>query len=162
MNGPPSLLFELHIAILVVGVLLFLFASLSSLIYLLAQRQLKSRKLEPWFRRLPPLETMDRWTVRALILGFVSLTIGIVSGIYLAHLVWPAAWIHDPKVICAVATWGWNVLILIVRYRRGWRGAKFFALILVGFLFLLLTFLGVFFVFPAEPHRIASVWISLY
>jgi len=136
-----NFLFPFHLGVLLIGFACFGFASLAALVYLIQKHELKSKHLGKLFLLLPSLETLDRLAVRSLIIGTVCLTAGVATGLYLAHLVWPRDWTKDPKVLFSFATWLWFLLLLGVRYKAGWRGRKFFVLIFIGFLFLVLTFL---------------------
>lgn len=146
MNKP---LFAAHVVVLVVGILSFLVTSLAALLYLIEHRELKTKKFGHYFQKLPSLDLLDRLAVRTLNIGFVFLTLGMITGIYLAHEVWKGDWVHNTKVLFSVVTWVWYLVLLFVRYTLGWRGGKFFALTSFGFLMLLTTFLGVFVFFPA-------------
>ena len=129
-----------HIAILTLGVGIFCLAVLGGIFYLLQQQVLKKKQFNPLFLKIPPLEVLDRFVVRSLILGSFFLTCGMFTGIYLAHIYWEKNWVYDPRFILAIMTWGWYLLLLGLRYHYGWRGPKFFVLIVMGFLFLVTTF----------------------
>jgi ABC-type uncharacterized transport system permease subunit len=150
----PGYLFAAHIAMVFVSLGIFCLAFLAALIYLLEHRQLKMRRFGKIFAIFPPLDALDRLTVRAMVLGVTLLTAAILTGIYLAHSQWPKSWVYNPKFLFSVATWVWYVLILSLRYFAGWRGGRFFALIVVAFCFLIVTFLGVTAFFPSPAgHR---------
>lgn len=138
----PPWLFGAHVVVLSFGIGCFCLAFLGGLVFLIQQRELKSKKLGVLSSLLPSLEVVDRLVVQALVAGFVFLTAGIVSGIGLAHGLWSKEWFKDPKFISSSLTWIWYLVLLSVRYRLGWRGARFFFLIVIGFIFLLTTFLG--------------------
>jgi HemX protein len=141
-SGLVRFLFVVHIMVLFVGIASFCLAVLCGLAFLLAHRALKAKRRWGLLEMVPPLEVLDRFAVRSVEVGFAALTVGIVVGIYLAHQVWPGNWISDPKVILSILVWLWYWFLLVVRHRSGWRGARFLAVIVVGFVFLLVTFLG--------------------
>jgi len=135
--------FGVHVAFVATSVATYLMALLSGLAYLWVQRQLKRKQLDGFGSRLPSLETFDRWVSGALRIGSVALTISLATGIYYAHEVWTMRnWPTDPKVLVSFLTWIWYLLLLVVRHRFGWRGSRFVTLMVVGFLLLLLTFIG--------------------
>ncbi|HLG21080.1 MAG TPA: cytochrome c biogenesis protein CcsA [Bdellovibrionota bacterium] len=155
-NAARGFLFPFHVAVLFVGMGSFCVAFLASLIYLIEKRELKAKKLGRIVAMLPPLESLDRLAVRSLVAGVFFLTLGIGTGIYLAHFVWAEDWVRDPKVLFSLVTWGWYLLLLAVRFSAGWKGGRFFALISIGFAFLVVTFLGVTFFFPTPPTQVLS------
>lgn len=171
-SGLITLLFSFHILALFVGIASFFLAVLCGFAFLLAHREIKAKRRRRLLEMLPPLEVLDRLAVRSVEVGFAVLTVGIVVGIYLAHQVWPGNWVSDPKVILSIVTWLWYGLLLVLRYRSGWRGARFLVLIVVGFGFLLVTFFGFSFLLRAPeaevyasarlPSSTESAWTSPY
>ncbi|MFH1262807.1 MAG: cytochrome c biogenesis protein CcsA [Pseudomonadota bacterium] len=131
--------FVLHVAVLLFGIGCVCLAFCSALLYLVQQRELKSKHVGRLLALLPPLEVLDRTALRSMILGVVLLTIGNATGIYLAHVYWKTEWLSQKKFVFSMLTWWWFVISLGVRYLVGWRGGRFFALIVVGFIFLLFT-----------------------
>ncbi|MEZ4846460.1 MAG: cytochrome c biogenesis protein CcsA [Bdellovibrionota bacterium] len=128
---------HIHLAFVAISLLL-VFISLSfSLFYLVQQWQLKHKRMLPLFSHLPSLERLDKYVVRCLILGAASLSILLVTGIYLAHIEWKSDWTQNKKFIVALATWIWFLFTLLLRFRLGYRGEKFFYSILVGLGFLI-------------------------
>ena len=144
---------SLHIGVLGLGILLFGFASFMGLAYLIAHHRLKAKRMDGVFRWLPPLDRLDRVAMRCLLIGFVLLTVGLVSGIYLAHGIWSRHWTQDPMVVLSFGTWGWYVLLFAVRFSRGWRGVRFFVLNVLGFFFLLLAAVGTSIWFGSVEHK---------
>ncbi len=59
--------------------------SRAALMYLLQERQLKTKRPSAVYYRLPPLETLDRLSHRTLTLGFPFLTAGLVLGVLWAR-----------------------------------------------------------------------------
>jgi ABC-type uncharacterized transport system permease subunit len=133
-------LFVMHVGVLGFGTVSFCLSFLAGLLYLVAQKELKSKRLGRLGMLLPPLETLDRTSVRALVLGVVLLTIGNASGIYLAHVYWKVNWVGQTKFLFSMVAWAWFLLLLGIRHFAGWRGGRFFASLVVGFIFLLSAF----------------------
>ncbi len=155
-----ALVFSAHVLVLFLAIASFVIAFVSGLFYLLAQRDLKHKRFSQWLRLLPSLEALDRVAIRSVILGAVALSLGMISGIYLAHSVWATNWISDPKFILTTLTWAWYVLLLVFRGVFGWRGARFFFFMVVGFFLLMVTFWGtaVLFVSRDASYAIREVW----
>lgn len=127
---------QTHLVFVAISLLTVFLALLFSIFYLLQQWQLKHKRMLPLFSSLPSLERIDKYVVRCLILGFASLSVLLVTGIYLAHKEWNSDWMQNDKFIAAIATWVWVLFTLFLRFRLGSRGEKFFYSILIGMLFL--------------------------
>jgi len=132
----PSSVEHFHLLFVLISLLTVVFSLVFSSLYLIQQWRLKAKKNLTIADHLPSLEALDQYVIRSLILGFVSLSILLFSGILLAHLVWKNDWIHDEKFIVAICTWLWFAITLVLRFRMGIRGDKFFYTIFVGFILL--------------------------
>ena len=142
---PPvlqSLWMPVHVTLALLGYAVFGLAFSASLLYLLQERQLKTKKVLVLFRRLPSLETLDELNYRSLSWGFPLLTLGILSGAVWAEYAWGHFWIWEPRLVLSAITW--VLYALLLHYRTvGWRGRRAATLTIVCFAVLLISFLGV-------------------
>jgi cytochrome c-type biogenesis protein CcsB len=76
-------------------------------------------------------------------LGFIFLTLGIVTGSVWAHYAWGSYWSWDPKETWSFITWLTYAVMLHVHLVRGWRGARMAIMAIIGFACVLFTYLGV-------------------
>ncbi|MBU1627018.1 c-type cytochrome biogenesis protein CcsB, partial [bacterium] len=111
--------------------------------YLLQERQLKRKNPSQIYHRLPSLQVLDHVGYNMLRLGFIFLTLGIVSGSVWAKDAWGAYWNWDPKEVWTLITWLIYATVLHARAISGWRGKKAAYLSIAGFISLIFTFLGV-------------------
>ncbi len=132
-----TLLQTIHFSFVVISLVSVLFSLLFSFFYLIQQSQLKHKQIIALFSKLPSLEKLDRYVIRGLIVGAISLFVLLVTGITLAHLEWKYQWYKEQKFIVAIFTWVWVLLTLFLRFQLGLRGKKFFYTILIGVLFLI-------------------------
>lgn len=132
-----------HVALLFAANALFALAFSSSLMYLLQERQIKKKHFGFLYPRLPSLERLDQINHRCLLIGFPLMTIGLVTGFAYAGKTWRASWEWDPKIIFALATWFMYAVLLHERLTVGWRGRRAAWLAILGFMAILVTFLGV-------------------
>lgn len=96
------------------------------------------------FTRLLPSEYhMDELMYSSTALGFIFLTLGIVTGSVWAHYAWGSYWSWDPKETWSLITWIAYAVMLHVRLVRGWRGKRMAIMAIVGFACVLFTYLGV-------------------
>ena len=133
-----------HLTFLGMGIGNFGLAVIAAFLYLIQQRELRAKRARNWSSALPSLEMLDRLAVRFLIYGLAFLTIGIITGIYLAHTSWEKDWSQDPKVLLSIFTWVWFAVLMMLRFLRGWRGARFFIFIVIGFSLLAMIFASVY------------------
>jgi len=107
------------------------------LMYLLQERQLKSRRPGPVSLRLPSLELLDRLTFQALVLGFPFLTFGLLLGVLAAAA--GEGLRLGPTQGLSLLTWGIYAATLYVRLVRGWRGRRAAYFAIAGFVAVVVT-----------------------
>ncbi|MBN2719990.1 MAG: c-type cytochrome biogenesis protein CcsB [Proteobacteria bacterium] len=143
---PPALksywLF-IHVPLSFLGDAMFVLAFGAGVMYLLQEKQLKSKKPGVLYHRLPSLEVLDSINYRALTIGFPLLTLGIITGSIWAQYAWGAYWQWDPKETWSLITWLIYAAVLHGRLTVGWRGRKAAVFSIVGFAAVLFTFFGV-------------------
>lgn len=143
---PPALdsaWFLIHIAFAMLGAAAFTLSFAVSVMYLIQEWYLKHHKVGFMFYRLPSLEILDEMNYKIISLGFIPLTLGILSGSVWAEFVWGAFWSWDPKQTWSLITWFVYAALLHGRITIGWRGRKAAILAIVGFMAVLFTFFGV-------------------
>ncbi len=132
----------IHVTFALLGNAVFGLAFSASLLYLVQEKQLKSKKGRSLFLRLPSLETLDELNYRSLSWGFPLLTLGILTGAAWAEYAWGQFWIWEPRLLLSVLTW--VLYAFLLHYRTaGWRGRRAAALTIVCFAVLFISFLGV-------------------
>ena len=142
---PPSLhspWLPIHVTLAFLGYAVFGVAFSASFLYLVQEKQLKTKKARLLFRRLPSLETLDDLNYRSLSWGFPLLTLGILSGAVWAQYAWGQFWLWEPRLVLSVLTWVLYALLLYYR-TAGWQGRRAAALTIICFAVLLVSFLGV-------------------
>ncbi len=132
-------MFLAHVMVLLGATSSYILATIGGVVYVAVHHQLKAKRLGGWLEKLPALDSLDRMIVGGLVLGFVFLTVGMGTGIYLAHIRWVDNWAGDPKLVASSAAWIWYALLLVVRYQIGWRGKRFLGLLGIGLVLLFLT-----------------------
>jgi len=96
-----------------------------------------------FIRLLPSEYQIDELIYSSAALGFIFLTLGIVTGSVWAHYAWGSYWSWDPKETWSLITWLTYAVMLHVRLVRGWRGVRMAVMAIVGFGCVLFTYLGV-------------------
>lgn len=114
-----------------------------SIMYLLLERELKSKRFGYFFARFPSLDALDQLNHHCLIAGFVFLSLGIVSGSLWARQAWGTYWQWDPKETWTLITWCVYLVQLHQRLTVGWRGKRAAVMSVIGFVAVLFTLWGV-------------------
>jgi len=143
---PPvleSFWLPIHVTLAFIGDAMFALAFIAGVMFLIQERQIKSKKIGPFYRRLPALKVLDDLNARCLTMGFPLLTLGIITGSVWAESAWGSYWSWDPKETWSLITWFLYAALLHGRLTVGWRGRKAAIFAIVGFAVLVFTFLGV-------------------
>ena len=77
---PVNPYLEFHAAFSLLAYGAFVLAGLAGAMYLLQERQLKTRRLNPAFFALPPIHSLGVANTRLIAAGFVLLTLGMLAG----------------------------------------------------------------------------------
>jgi len=135
-----SRLFYFHTTFLFLAYAAFVAGTVFAILYLLQEKELKSKQLSTFYKRLPSLDILDQLFTNSMLSGLVLMTAGLASGLFWAHREWDEGWLGDPKVISAICTWVIYLALASIRIVTGWRGKRMALITLAGFLSLLLTF----------------------
>jgi ABC-type uncharacterized transport system permease subunit len=150
-GGTSGALVGWHIAVSLGAYGLLLMSFVTAAAYLFQAKQLRDKAFRPIYYRLPPLEALDRWSLRFVQIGFPLLTVGLVSGLVLARLEWQN-WTLDPKILWSFLSWVIYGGYLAMRYRWGWAGRRAAFWSVVGFSTLVANYFLIN-LFATELHR---------
>ena len=88
-------------------------------------------------------EELDTLSYRSILIGFVLLTLGLITGAVWANEAWGTWWSWDPKETWAFISWLFYAAYLHMRISKGWQGRRPALLATTGFLVVLICYLGV-------------------
>nr|YP_009556880.1 cytochrome c heme attachment protein [Tamarix chinensis]YP_010484402.1 cytochrome c heme attachment protein [Tamarix laxa]YP_010484485.1 cytochrome c heme attachment protein [Tamarix karelinii]YP_010536287.1 cytochrome c heme attachment protein [Tamarix arceuthoides]YP_010536366.1 cytochrome c heme attachment protein [Tamarix ramosissima]YP_010986590.1 cytochrome c heme attachment protein [Tamarix gracilis]QBC70461.1 cytochrome c heme attachment protein [Tamarix chinensis]UVW79641.1 cytoc len=89
------------------------------------------------------IQQLDYWSYRVISLGFLFLTIGILSGAVWANEAWGSYWNWDPKETWAFITWTIFAIYLHIRTNINLQGANSAIVASIGFLIIWICYFGV-------------------
>nr|YP_010817896.1 cytochrome c biogenesis protein [Eremophila acrida]UOI05803.1 cytochrome c biogenesis protein [Eremophila acrida] len=89
------------------------------------------------------IQQLDYWSYRVISLGFVFLTVGILSGAVWANEAWGSYWSWDPKETWAFITWIIFAIYLHTRTNIKWKGTNSAIVASIGFLIIWICYFGV-------------------
>jgi ABC-type transport system involved in cytochrome c biogenesis permease subunit len=144
--------FWVHLLSLMFAYATFALAGMLGLTYMLQFKEIKKKHLGYFYARLPSLHVLDAMNSRAVVIGWLFLTIGVVVGV-----IWTAQAralapgnsnlqmmsLNDPKILFALLTWAVYSFEVFARSTMGWTGRRAAWLSAVGFIIVLLNFLPV-------------------
>lgn len=149
LQGP---LFNVHVSSLLFAYASFALACVIGITYVLLFKEIKAKHLGFFYARLPSLQVLDQMNQRAIFVGWVFLTIGMIVG---------AVWIgqargygsaeprlqymslQDPKIFVALVCWALYSFEVFAARRIGWGGRRAAYLSAIGFGIVLLNFLPI-------------------
>ena len=144
--------FWVHVTSLLFAYATFALAAMLGLTYVLQFKEIKKKHLGYFYERLPSLHVLDAMNSRAVAVGWLFLTIGVVVGVVWAAQALAlspnnsnlrAMSLQDPKIFIAVLTWAVYSFAMFARKTLGWTGRRAAWLSAVGFVIVLLNFLPV-------------------
>ena len=138
-----KILLTLHRTLSILGYVAFAMAFAAGLMYLIQEKQVKSKKLGIMYFRMPSLEMLDNLNYKVIAIGFPLFTLGFMTG-----SIWNVQ-MHQLSLFSwdLVKTWplviGWFLygLMFFGRLLVGWRGKKAAQGSIVGFITIMFTYL---------------------
>nr|YP_010210282.1 cytochrome c heme attachment protein [Paraboea wenshanensis]UBD08166.1 cytochrome c heme attachment protein [Paraboea wenshanensis] len=89
------------------------------------------------------IQQLDFWSYRVISLGFIFLTIGILSGAVWANEAWGSYWSWDPKETWAFITWIVFAIYLHTRTNIKLQGTNSAIVASIGFLIIWICYFGI-------------------
>ena len=144
--------FWVHVSSLLFAYASFALAGVLGVTYMLQFKEIKKKHLGYFYTRLPSLQILDIMNSRAVTVGLVFLTFGVIVGAVWtaqARTIAPddpnlrAMSIDDPKIFVALLTWGVYSFAVFARRKLGWTGRRAAWLSSLGFAFAMVNFLAI-------------------
>ena len=88
-------------------------------------------------------EQLDSLSYRTITVGFLLLTVGIISGAVWANEAWGSWWSWDPKETWALICWLVYAAYLHTRLSRGWQGRRPALVASAGLVVIVVCYIGV-------------------
>lgn len=131
---------KMHILMSVLAYSLLSIAAVQAIILASQDRHLRNRKPGGFIRALPPLQTMENLLFQMIGLGFVLLTLSLITGFIYLEDMFAQHMVH--KTVLSITAWFIFATLLWGRWRFGWRGRTAIRWTLGGFASLLLAYIG--------------------
>ena len=136
-HGP---IFAFHVTLSILAYAAFALSFVLCLIFLVENRLLRNRQLSELVWRLPPLELLERMSRSSVLVGLISIAVGMVLGFIWVDRLTGQYWYYDPKYVITLL-----VLLLYAAYLQlsrttRWRGARASRLCVFNFVIVVLSF----------------------
>ncbi|MGQ9860707.1 MAG: cytochrome C assembly family protein [Thiobacillaceae bacterium] len=138
--------FGAHLIMALTAYSLFTIAALHALLMAAVEKHLHKPVPPRLVTAMPPLLTLERLLFNLIGIGFVLLTLTLVSGAIFAEELFGRPLPFNHKTVFGLTSWLVFAGLLIGRRFYGWRGRTAIRWTLAGFVFLLLAYVGVKFV----------------
>ena len=151
--------FGVHVSSLLFAYASFALACMLGITYVLQFKEIKAKHLGFFYARLPSLNVLDEMNLRAVKVGWLFLTVGLVAGAIWGSQLQPSGdprmqsmSLGDPKIFVAVLCWALYSFEIYAQRAIGWRGRRAAWLSAVGFGIVLLNFVPVSYFFTTSHN----------
>jgi ABC-type uncharacterized transport system permease subunit len=137
LEVPPALrgmLLGFHVSSALFGYAAITISAVYGLLYLMLYHDLKSNQFGVIYKRLPNLETLEKMSITATLIGTLLLTVAITLGLVWLPLAIESFSYADPKLFGTIAIWVVYVFGLVARQAAGWKGRKMMLVTITGFI----------------------------
>jgi ABC-type uncharacterized transport system permease subunit len=151
MDEATSWVLKLHVLLSMLAWSLLTLASVQAIVLAIQDRYLRGRRPGGFVRALPPLMTMEALLFEMIGIGFVLLTLALLSGFAFLDNMFAQHLVH--KTVLSVVAWMVFGGLLLGRRLWGWRGRKAISWTLTGFVILIFAYFGSKLVLELILHR---------
>jgi ABC-type uncharacterized transport system permease subunit len=129
-----------HVLISLLAYSVLTMAAIQAILLAVQDSQLRKHHPGGFMRALPPLQTMEALMFEMIFIGFVLLSISLLTGFLFLDDMFAQRLVH--KTILSILAWLAFAILLWGRFRFGWRGRTAIRWTLVGFGVLVLAYFG--------------------
>jgi len=129
-----------HVIISILAYSVLTMAAVQAVLLAIQDRQLRSHHPGGFIRALPPLQTMEGLMFEMITIGFILLTLALLSGFLFLEDMFAQHLVH--KTLLSIVAWVIFAILLWGRHRFGWRGRTAIRWTLAGFIILALAYFG--------------------
>lgn len=142
----PSLWESIHITISLLAYGLLAIAAAQSLLLIIQENQIRHRHPAGFIRALPPLETMELLMFQMIGVGFILLTLTLITGLFFSEELFNQPLRFSHHIVLSISSWLIFLVLLLGHWRFGWRGRIAANWTLGAFVLLVLAYFGTKFV----------------
>ncbi len=129
-----------HILLSMAAAALLFAAAVTAILLVFLDRRLRTRRIADLPSVLPPLDALEKLMFRLIAAGFGLLTLALITGFVFVTNLFTQNLVQ--KTVLSLIAWLLFAVLLIGRWRFGWRGRSAVRWTLSGFAFLTLAYFG--------------------
>lgn len=129
-----------HVLISIIAYSLMALATLHAILLSMQNRQLHNHNTGGIVRLLPPLQEMEKLLFEIILVGFIFLSVALVSGFIFLENLFAQHLVH--KTVLSILAWCLYAGLLTGHWLMGWRGRTAVRWTIGGFVCLMLAYLG--------------------
>lgn len=129
-----------HVIVSIFAYSLLGLAALQSLLLAMQNHYLHNHHPGGLVRLLPPLQMMEKLLFELIVIGFICLSLALISGFIFLENLFAQHLVH--KTVLSILAWILFAVLLIGRWQLGWRGRTAIRWTMGGFASLLLAYFG--------------------
>jgi ABC-type transport system involved in cytochrome c biogenesis permease subunit len=137
---PRGAIFAFHVTLNTWAYAAFALSFVLSVIYLVQDRVLRSRRLSVAFWRFPALDVLERMARSSVYVGLLALIFGVAMGLTWEHRLSGSYSFGDPKVLVTLAILSVYAAYLLLSRNANWRGARAALLCALNFVIVLFSY----------------------
>ena len=115
-------------------------AAAQAFLYSIQEKRFQQKKLTTIFKNLPPLQVMESIMVQLITIGFILLTLSLITGIIFIEDMFAQHLVH--KTFFGIIAWITYATFLIGHYKKGWRGQTATRFTFWAYFMLILSYIG--------------------
>jgi len=119
-----KLFLGVHVSLAFIGFASFSFAVCASVMYLIQERQLKSKHPGRFYHKLPSLEMLDKLSYKSISIGFPVFTLAVILGLIWALSTRASVMDWRFREVWWFFIWLAYAVLLQARVTAGWRGRR--------------------------------------
>lgn len=135
-----SLMLDVHITSSLLSYSLLSIAAITALFIAVLHNLLHHHKGAALIEILPPLVVMEKMLFKMILAGWLILSLSLATGLIFVDNLFAQHLAH--KTFLSIISWLVFGLLLVGRWRYGWRGTRVVRLCLIGMAILLLAYFG--------------------
>lgn len=134
-------LLSFHTLTTVIGYTFFIYSFILAIMYLYLLNRFESKKFDTVFFGLPPLDLLEKLNIITLFVGFLLLSLGLITGGWLSVLIWEEIPFTDPKIYLTICLWFIYLISLLARAIFKLRGKTMSYASIAGFALIIIIIL---------------------
>jgi ABC-type uncharacterized transport system permease subunit len=129
----------LHVSAAIFGTGALAVSAVYGVLYLVLYRDLKRGSFGSAYQHLPSLESLERLSIAATVVGFAFTTVAMLIGILWLPRVYQHFSYFDPKLVATALVWLLYAVVIVARYALRLDGRRVIVLSLGGFVLAVLS-----------------------